>query len=48
LNGEIALQGRLVGVATPVNELLQSLARETVRDRRRPGWLSAAEVLARV
>jgi 2-dehydropantoate 2-reductase len=48
LNGEIALQGRLVGIATPVNDLLQSLARETIRERRRPGWLSAADVLARV
>ena len=48
LNGEIVLQGRLVGVATPVNELLQSLARETVRERRHPGWLTAAEVLARI
>ena len=48
LNGEIALQGRLVGVATPVNELLQSLARQTARDGRRPGWLSAEDVLAQV
>lgn len=48
LNGEIALQGRLVGVATPVNELLQSLARQTVRDGRRPGWLSAEDVSAQI
>lgn len=48
LNGEIVLQGRMLGVPTPVNELLQSLAQQTVRERRRPGWLSADDVLARV
>ena len=48
LNGEIVLQGRLAGVPTPVNELLQSLAQEMVRDRRQPGWLSAEDILARV
>jgi 2-dehydropantoate 2-reductase len=48
LNGEIALEGRLIGVPTPVNELLQSLAQQTVRERRRPGWLSAEDILARI
>ncbi len=48
LNGEIVLRGRLVGVATPVNALLQTLARETIRDRHEPGWLSAGQVLARM
>jgi 2-dehydropantoate 2-reductase len=48
LNGEIVLQGQLVGVPTPLNRLLQALMVETVRDRREPGWLSPAEVLARV
>jgi 2-dehydropantoate 2-reductase len=48
LNGEIVLRGRQVGVPTPVNQLLQALARETLRDRHAPGWLSADEVLARL
>ncbi len=48
LNGEIALRGRLTGVPTPANELLQVLARETVRDHHAPGWLSAEDVLARL
>jgi 2-dehydropantoate 2-reductase len=48
LNGEIVLEGRLMGVPTPVNALLQSLAQEMVREHRQPGWLSADEVLARV
>jgi 2-dehydropantoate 2-reductase len=48
LNGEIALHGRLVGVPTPVNTLLQALASETVRDGHQPGWLPADEVLRRL
>lgn len=48
LNGEIVLQGRLAGVPTPVNELLQRLARETVTGQHDPGWLSAEDVLARL
>ncbi len=48
LNGEIVLRGREHGVRTPVNELLQALARETARDRHPPGWLSADDVLARL
>ncbi|HTX32926.1 MAG TPA: 2-dehydropantoate 2-reductase [Solirubrobacteraceae bacterium] len=48
LNGEIALQGRLLGLPTPVNALLQSLARETALEGRQPGWLTADEVLARL
>jgi hypothetical protein len=35
-------------VPTPVNELLQALMREMLRDRRPPGWLSPDEVLARL
>ncbi len=46
LTGEIVLQGRLVGIATPVNELLQRLANELARERRPPGAWSEAEVLA--
>ncbi len=48
LNGEIVLQGRLVGVPTPLNRLLVELMLETVRNRHAPGWLSPAEVIARV
>jgi 2-dehydropantoate 2-reductase len=48
LTGEIVLQGRLNGVATPVNELLQQLANELARDRRPPGAWSEAEVLAQL
>ena len=48
LNGEIVLRGRLMGLPTPVNELLQSLAHDTLRESRSPGWLSAEEVLARL
>jgi 2-dehydropantoate 2-reductase len=46
LNGEIVLLGRLHGVPTPVNELLQRLAREAAADGRPPGAMSADEVLA--
>jgi 2-dehydropantoate 2-reductase len=48
LNGEIALLGRLIGVPTPVNELLQELAFETVHERHEPGWLSPEEALDRL
>ncbi len=48
LNGEIVLLGRLHGVATPVNELLQRAANELARDRGRPGSLAPAELLRRL
>jgi 2-dehydropantoate 2-reductase len=48
LTGEIVLRGRLAGIATPVNELLQRLANELARERRPPGALSEAEVLAQL
>ena len=48
LTGEIVLRGRLIGAPTPVNELLQALARETVRDRHEPGWITAEHALARL
>jgi 2-dehydropantoate 2-reductase len=48
LNGEIVLLGREFGVPTPVNEVLQRLANRAARDRRAPGGLTAAEVLALV
>ena len=46
LNGEIVLQGRLHGVATPLNERLCGLAAEAARDRLAPGSLSADDALA--
>ncbi|MEU1185087.1 2-dehydropantoate 2-reductase N-terminal domain-containing protein [Streptomyces sp. NPDC005820] len=45
LNGEIALLGRLHGVPTPLNELLQRLANESARERRAPGALGVAELV---
>jgi 2-dehydropantoate 2-reductase len=46
LNGEIALVGRMHGVATPVNELLQRLANEAARAGRPPGSIAAEDLLA--
>jgi 2-dehydropantoate 2-reductase len=46
LNGEIVLQGRLVGVSTPVNELLQRLANQAAREHRAPGYWSEDDILA--
>lgn len=46
LTGEIVLQGRLHGVATPVNDLLQRLANQLAAQRRAPGAWSEAEVIA--
>jgi 2-dehydropantoate 2-reductase len=45
LNGEIALLGRLHGVPTPLNELLQHLADTFARERREPGSLPVAELV---
>ena len=45
LNGEIVLMGRRLGVPTPLNQLVQCLARETVNAGHKPGWLTAAQVL---
>jgi 2-dehydropantoate 2-reductase len=44
LNGEIVLLGRLHGVETPVNELLQRLANQGAAERRPPGWMAEAAV----
>jgi 2-dehydropantoate 2-reductase len=48
LNGEIVLLGRLAGLPTPVNALLQSLAADAARERRLPGWITESEILARL
>ncbi|MET8975073.1 2-dehydropantoate 2-reductase N-terminal domain-containing protein [Streptomyces sp. NPDC004539] len=45
LNGEIVLLGRLHGVPTPLNTLLQRLANEFARERREAGSLSVEELL---
>jgi 2-dehydropantoate 2-reductase len=44
LNGEVVMLGRMHGVPTPVNALLQSLANEFVRDGRAPGSMTVDEV----
>ncbi|MFJ7077335.1 ketopantoate reductase family protein [Streptomyces sp. NPDC098781] len=45
LNGEIALLGRLHGVPTPLNELLQHLADTFARERRAPGSMPVGELV---
>ncbi|TXS63412.1 ketopantoate reductase family protein [Streptomyces sp. me109] len=45
LNGEIALLGRLHGVPTPLNDLLQRLANTFARERRAPGSMPVAELV---
>ncbi len=46
LNGEIVLLGRLFGVATPVNALVQRLAGEAARNKAAPGSYGASDLLA--
>jgi 2-dehydropantoate 2-reductase len=48
LTGEIVMQGRLSGIPTPVNAMLQDLMVATVAGAHEPGWLTAAEILARL
>jgi 2-dehydropantoate 2-reductase len=48
LNGEIALLGRLHGVPTPVNALLQELAWELALRSAKPGAISTDEFLRRL
>ncbi|MFI7409430.1 ketopantoate reductase family protein [Streptomyces sp. NPDC049627] len=47
LNGEIALLGRLNGVPTPLNELLQHLANTFARERREAGSMPVEELVRR-
>lgn len=44
LNGEIVLLGRLHGVATPVNEMLQRVANRLARDGAAPGSIDVADL----
>jgi 2-dehydropantoate 2-reductase len=46
LNGEIVLLGRLYGVETPANALVQRLARELARSGQQPGSVSEAELMS--
>src|SRR5450631_928207 len=48
LNGEIVLLGRIYGIPTPANELLQRLARELATTRHAPGAVPAAVILERL
>jgi 2-dehydropantoate 2-reductase len=48
LNGEIVLEARRLGMQVPVNELLQTLTAQMAREGLAPGWLTPAEVLARI
>jgi 2-dehydropantoate 2-reductase len=48
INGEIALLGRLHGVPTPANDLLQRLATGLAAAGKPPGSLTVDEVLARL
>ena len=48
LNGEIALLGRLHGVPTPTNDLLQRLARQLAAEGRPPGAYGLDEVVAQL
>jgi 2-dehydropantoate 2-reductase len=47
LNGEIVLLGRVHGVPTPVNELLQQLARELATSGAAPGSVDPDDLAAR-
>lgn len=46
LNGEIVLLGRLHGVPTPVNELLQGLTRRYAYAHKPPGTMSETDLMA--
>jgi 2-dehydropantoate 2-reductase len=46
LNGEIVLLGRLYGIPTPANSLVQGLADQAARQKASPGSISAEDLLA--
>jgi len=48
LNGEIVLLGRLHGVPTPANAVVQRIANQMARDRIAPGAMGEREVLAAI
>jgi 2-dehydropantoate 2-reductase len=45
LNGEVVLLGRLHGVPTPANALVQRLVNEAARERQPPGLRDETELL---
>lgn len=45
LNGEIVLLGRMHGVPTPANDLIQQMARQFVSTGRAPGTVRATAIL---
>jgi len=44
LNGEIVLLGRLHGIATPVNTILQQLGLRLLTEKTQPGTIPVAEL----
>ena len=48
LNGEIALLGRIHGVPTPANDLIQALANSVARSAEPPGAVPESDVLRRL
>jgi len=48
LNGEIVRLGRIHGIPTPCNHLLQRIANEMARNREKPGRYTADELLEMV
>jgi 2-dehydropantoate 2-reductase len=48
LNGEVVLLGRLHGVPTPANELVQRLTNEAARARQAPGAVEESELLGQL
>jgi 2-dehydropantoate 2-reductase len=48
LNGEIVLLGRLYGVPTPVNVLLQQVANRMAREGLPPGSMTVADLEAQL
>ncbi len=48
LNGEIVLLGRLHGIDTPVNALIQRVANDLARSRTPPGSLTEDELSAQL
>ena len=48
VNGEIVLLGRLHGVPTPANAMLQRLARQLSMDHQPPGAVPATWILGRL
>lgn len=48
LNGEIVLLGRFHGAPTPVNDVLRRTANTFALERRNPGSMSVAELVALV